>query len=175
MSPDASEGDPDPSDERVQEAVDGLDRAGVDLVCSVPCGIVDPIVRALPEEGVRHVPVTREEEGVGVCAGASLGGARPALLMQNSGLGNSINALLSLHRVYELPLFVLIGLRGGPDEDIVAQVPMGRATPDLLAVADIDHVVVPEEAGLGAIGDLAERAFDREAVTAVLLTEGVWS
>lgn len=165
----------DPPDEQVQTAMAGLDQAGIDIVCSVPCGIVDPVVQALPDTGIRHVPVTREEEGVGICAGAALGGARPVLTMQNSGLGNSINALLSLHRVFDLPLFLLIGLRGGPNEEIIAQVPMGRATPDLLDVVDIEHVVLPDDGTLGSIGEMAKRAFNRDTITAVLLTEEVWS
>lgn len=165
----------DPPDERVQTAVTGLDRAGIDIACSVPCGIIDPVVQALPDAGIQHISVTREEEGVGICGGAALGGARPVLTMQNSGLGNSINALLSLHRVFDLPLFLLIGLRGGPNEEIIAQVPMGQATRDLLDVVDIEHVVLPDDGTLGSIGEMAQRAFDREAITAVLLTEEVWS
>ncbi len=55
---------------------------------------------------VQHIQVCREEEGVGIAAGAALAGKKPLLLMQNSGLGNTINALMSLTRLYRLPLFI---------------------------------------------------------------------
>ena len=72
----------------------GLKDAGVDFVVSVPCVNLTKILNMLDsDEDIVHIPVTREEEGIGLCAGAYLGGAKPAILMQNSGLGNSINAL----------------------------------------------------------------------------------
>jgi sulfopyruvate decarboxylase subunit alpha len=45
---------------------------------------------------VRATPATREEEAVGIAAGLYLGGARPTVMMQSSGLGNSLNAIASL-------------------------------------------------------------------------------
>lgn len=85
------------------------------------------------------MPVTREEEGVGVAAGAYLGGKTPALIIQNSGLGNSINALASLNKVFKIPLLILVAQRGGKAETIPAQIPMGEATPRLLDAIDIPH------------------------------------
>ena len=51
-----------------------------------------------------HIPVTREEGGFGICAGALLGGKKAGILMQNSGLGNSVNALASLFELYKIPV-----------------------------------------------------------------------
>jgi sulfopyruvate decarboxylase subunit alpha len=116
----------------------GLKLAAIDFAASVPCvnlrqilGMID----ADPE--MIHIPVTREEEGVGFCAGAWMGGLRPALLMQNSGLGNSINALASLNFLYGIPLLMIISHRGCIGEPIVGQIPMGRLTPKLLEVMNI--------------------------------------
>ena len=61
-------------------------------------------MKLIDDGPIRHVPVTREEEGVGIAAGAALAGGKPLLLMQNSGLGNCVNALASLTGLYELPL-----------------------------------------------------------------------
>ena len=81
---------------------------------------------------ITHVPVTREEEGIGICAGAYLGGKKVAILMQNSGLGNSINALKSLTELYEFPLLMIMRHRGTNGENICGQVPMGESTPLIL-------------------------------------------
>jgi sulfopyruvate decarboxylase subunit alpha len=76
----------------------GLKRGGIDFITSVPCVKLGPLLTLVAEDpDMMHVPVTREEEGVAVCAGAYMGGKRPALMMQNSGLGNLINVLASLN------------------------------------------------------------------------------
>jgi sulfopyruvate decarboxylase subunit alpha len=131
------------------EAVyDGMKRAGVDFVVSVPCVNLQELIRLVEvDPKIDHLPVTREEEGVGIAAGAYMGGKRPALLMQNSGLGNSINALASLNGLYKIPLLMIISHRGGEGETIAGQVPMGRLTPKLLDVMEIPRLApVPEEA-----------------------------
>ena len=88
------------------------------------------------DEEIMHVPVTREEEGIGICAGAYMGGRKPAILMQNSGLGNSINALKSLTELYKFPLVIIISHRGTEGETICGQIPMGESTPRLLNAMD---------------------------------------
>ena len=64
----------------------------------------------------------------------------PLLLMQNSGLGNCMNALASLTCLYRLPLFLLMSHRGGPGEQIAAQIPMGQAAPGVLEALTIAHI-----------------------------------
>ena len=74
----------------------GLKLAGIDFATSVPCVNLQQLLNLVSEDPkIIHVPVTREEEGVGICAGAWMGGRRPALLMQNSGLET---ASTPLHR-----------------------------------------------------------------------------
>jgi len=116
----------------------GLKRAGIDFVTSVPCVNLGPLLKLISSDPeIVHIPVTREEEGVGLCAGAWMGGKKPALLMQNSGLGNSINALASLDFLYGIPLLMIISHRGCAGEPIVGQVPMGKLTPKFLEIMDI--------------------------------------
>jgi len=67
----------------------GLKNASIDFAASVPCVNLQQLLALVGgDPAIIHVPVTREEEGVGLCAGAWMGGRRPALLMQNSGLGS---------------------------------------------------------------------------------------
>ncbi len=95
-----------------------------------------------------YIPATREEEGIGICAGAHLAGRKTAILMQNSGLGNSINAIGSLCKVYQIPMLMIISHRGELKEKIPAQIPMGRWTKKLLETAEIPYYCpkTPEEA-----------------------------
>ncbi len=110
-----------------------LKEAGVNLVTSVPCVNLKALLDLIEsDDEITHIPVTREEEGIGICAGAYLGGASPAIIMQNSGLGNSINALASLNLLYRMPLLMILSHRGDLGERISAQVPMGQLTPRLL-------------------------------------------
>ena len=132
------------------EAVfDGLKDAGIDLIVSVPCVNLSKILNMIDEdEDIIHIPVTREEEGIGICAGAYLGGKRTAILMQNSGLGNSINALKSLMELYEFPLLMIMSHRGTEGENICGQVPMGESTSRILEGMDFSFFTpaTPEEA-----------------------------
>ena len=118
----------------------GMLRAGINFVTSVPCVNLQELLALVSDDPeIIHVPVTREEEGVGICAGAWMGGRRPALLMQNSGLGNNINALASLNILYGIPLLMIISHRGGVGEPVIGQVPMGRLTVPLLEAMAIPH------------------------------------
>lgn len=123
-----------------QSIFKGINDAGIDFIVSVPCANLKELIPMVDESpDIIHLPVTREEEGVGICAGAYMGGKRPAMLMQNSGLGNSINALASLNMLYGIPLLMIISHRGVEGEPIVAQVPMGELTSKLLDTMDIPY------------------------------------
>ncbi len=116
---------------------DGLKDCGIDFIVSVPCVNLSKLLNMIDEdEEIIHIPVTRAEEGIGICAGACLGGKNPAILMQNSGLGNSINALKSLTELYEFPLLMIMSHRGTEGENICGQVPMGQSTPRILEAMD---------------------------------------
>lgn len=111
----------------------GLKEAGVDFIVSVPCINLTKLLKLIDrDENITHIPVTREEEGIGICSGAYMGGKKVAILMQNSGLGNSINALKSLTELYHFPLVMIISHRGTEGEQICGQVPMGQSTTPLL-------------------------------------------
>ncbi len=158
-----------------QAIYQGLKRAGINFATSVPCVNLQELlalVRSDPE--IIHLPVTREEEGVGICAGAWMGGRRPALLMQNSGLGNCINALASLDMLYGIPLLMIISHRGGVGEPIIGQVPMGRLTVPLLDAMGILHFSPQPEQAEETVARAWERAEKERKPTAVLLDLDFW-
>lgn len=153
----------------------GMKQAGIDFVASVPCvnlqGLFDLIEK---DPDIVHVPVTREEEGVGICAGAYMGGKRPALMMQNSGLGNSINALASLDFLYGIPLLMIISHRGGKGEPIVGQVPMGKLTSGLLDAMEIPRFAPCLDEAEKTVAQAGEVAQEKGRPTAVLLDIEYW-
>jgi sulfopyruvate decarboxylase alpha subunit len=89
------------------------------------------IDRSLADPDALSVPLTTEEEGVALIAGADLGGGRAVLLMQSSGVGNCINAL-SLTRGGHFPLLTLVSMRGDFGEGNPWQFAMGQATQKVL-------------------------------------------
>ena len=115
-----------------QKLIAILLRQRIEPLLSLPCNMLAGILQEIVHHPLQHIQICREEEGVGIAAGAALAGKRPLLLMQNSGLGNSINAIMSLTSFYKLPLFLLMSQRGGRGEKIAAQMPMGEAAPRLL-------------------------------------------
>jgi sulfopyruvate decarboxylase subunit alpha len=106
---------------------------------------------ALAEEDpfFRLVGVHREEEAVGILAGMFMGGQRGAMLIQSSGLGNTLNALGSLAMAYRIPFPLLVSLRGELGEFNPAQLQMGRAVPGVLDALHIQHVTLSAEIDLG--------------------------
>ncbi|WP_135609720.1 sulfopyruvate decarboxylase subunit alpha [Methanococcoides sp. AM1] len=153
----------------------GMRMIGIDLVVSVPCINLKDILPMIDSDpNMIHVPVTREEEGVGICAGAYMGGKVPAMLMQNSGLGNSINALASLNKLFHIPLLLIMSHRGVEGETICAQVPMGQLTPSLLDALDIPYVVPSIDNVEETILHAWKIASEKGRPVAVLLEIGFW-
>ena len=89
------------------------------------------IDRSLADAAVHSIPLTTEEEGVALLAGADLGGARGVLLMQSSGVGNCIN-MFSLTAGARFPFLTLVSMRGDFGEGNPWQFPMGRAVQTVL-------------------------------------------
>ncbi len=83
------------------------------------------------DRDMRAVRLTTEEEGVALAVGAWLGGDKSVLLMQSSGVGNCIN-MLSMLSVCQIPLPMLVTMRGDWAEFNPWQVPMGRASQAVL-------------------------------------------
>jgi len=101
----------------VEEAADiilgGLKEAGINLVASLPDINLTQLLQVIQEDHeITHVPLCREEEGIGICAGAYLVGKKCAVVMQNGGLFNSNNAIVSTLLQYQIPLLMLIYYAG---------------------------------------------------------------
>lgn len=127
-----------------QRLADRLLAAGLGPFFGTPCGILAPLYRVLAEQAAL-VTVTREDNAVGVAAGAALAGGQPVVIMQNSGLGQCVNALASLVVPYRIPMLLIVSLRGtGPDPTPENTV-MGRLSESLLTDLGIPPVTADEE------------------------------
>jgi len=99
--------------EATENFIGALKRARVDFVATLPDLKIVELVKAIDKDPeLKHVPLCREEEGVGICAGAYLAGKKPALLMQNAGLLNSCNALTTTCLQFQIPVLLLIYYAG---------------------------------------------------------------
>jgi sulfopyruvate decarboxylase beta subunit len=145
----------------------------VDFVSTLPCEKIKGLLQKVSEE-FSHIPLTREEEGVGISAGIALAGKRPAMFVQSSGIGNMINALLSLTGFYELPLTVFVSQRGIYKEKIAAQMPMGLRLPGILKGAGIRYSVISSRDDLGLIAKKLPGIYKKGMVHAFLLSPAVF-
>jgi len=146
--------------------------SGIRDVVYVPDNPLSHVLRIFEREfaDVRLVLATREEEAFGIAAGLYLGGRRPAVMLQSSGLGNSLNAITSLLIPYQIPLVMVISMRGDASEWNAAQVPMGRALPAILDALGIQHSRVESaDAAAETVQAAAATAFGTRSLHAVLL------
>jgi sulfopyruvate decarboxylase alpha subunit len=140
------------------EMAQALTDNGYKIIAFVPDEVTDCLLQLLKEgRAMRMVSVTREEEGVAVLSGAFLGGMRGALVMQSSGLGNSINALCSLAIGFEIPLVMVISERGVLDEVNPVQVPLGRAMPKIFEAVGIQAFWIDQADQIRRLVDGATR------------------
>lgn len=148
---------------------------GVDLVGTLPCDRIKRLISLI--EGGKdflHISMTREEEGVGIAAGAALAGGRPALLIQNSGIGNMINALVSLTGFYGFPLAIFVSHRGVYKEKIAAQVPMGEKVAGILKAAGVGCSSINTADDFGVIEKKLPEVYRKGVMHAFLLSPAVW-
>lgn len=152
---------------------DALLDAGVAQVAHVPdAGHARLIGLCGDEPAMAVVGLTSEEEGVGVAAGAWLGGQRAALLMQSSGLGNCVNAICSLGEAGRFPLLMAVTMRGEWGEFNPWQAPGGRAARGVLDALGCRVLEAGEAREVGpAARAAAALAFDGGERVALLLAQ----
>jgi sulfopyruvate decarboxylase alpha subunit len=123
------------------------------------------------DKTMRAVVLTTEEEGIGLAAGAWLGGERCVLLMQSSGVGNIVNAL-GMVKECRFPLPLIVTMRGEQGEFNPWQVPMGQATRAVLeAMGTIVQPVAAAEELAPAVNAALRLAYDSYASVAVLVSQ----
>lgn len=156
-----------------EELIGILKSNGVDFTSSLPCEKIKTLLEMI-EDSFFHVPLTREEEGVGISAGAALSGKKPAMFVQSSGIGNMINALLSLTGFYKLPLAIFVSQRGIYKEKIAAQLPMGQRLPMILKGAGISYSIISKRDDFRVIGKKLKNVYMKNMIHVFLLSPEIW-
>ena len=149
-------------------------RHDIRQVAYVPdAGHLHLIDRCISSEQIVSVPLTTEEEGVALLAGAWLGGDRGVLLMQSSGVGNCLN-MFSLTRVCQLPLLMLVTMRGEQGEFNPWQLPMGQSAGKLLTTAGVQTFPVFDSSQLAdTVDEAARQVFENSVAAAVLISQSI--
>jgi sulfopyruvate decarboxylase alpha subunit len=149
-----------------------LQRYDVRQVPYVPdAGHSQLIERVLASSNMRGIPLTTEEEGVALLAGAWAGGQRGVLLMQSSGVGNCIN-MLSLTQIFRFPFLTVVTMRGEWGEFNPWQVPMGSSTQGVLELSGVRVLRATHPGEVRQVMEAAAgQAYNACTATAVLLSQ----
>ncbi len=155
--------------------LESLIRNEIRFVVSVPCkqlaGLIDKVDRS---PHINHVPANKEDEGMGLCAGAFLGGQRSCIIMQNTAIGVTINSLVTLIQYYQIPLPMLISFRGEVGEKIACQVEMAVHTKALLAQLHIPTYHFHKPSDVEEIDGILNHSFMSRKPIAILADASFW-
>ena len=152
-----------------KKIISNLKEGGSDFFLSVPCKLLANMITILEaDKEVYYSAIPREEEGMGICAGAYLGNKLPCIMMQNTGIGNSVNAIVSLLQLYQMPVVFLISYRGTPGEPVGAQGGMASVTQEILDTLRIPVLHCSDEKDLEKISTFTNHAKVIEGPVALL-------
>src|SRR5258708_35543301 len=128
------------SEDNSRQLYDALKQCGVGLMSALPETWLVHLIRLADEDPeMILVRLAKEEEAVGVSAGAHFAGVKSAMLMQNHGLLASINGIVSFAHLYKIPLLILVSYRGTFGERDPWQTQGGNVTEPLLHAMNIPY------------------------------------
>lgn len=166
-----------------QTFYDKLEENGVNFVVGVPdsllkdfCAFADSV---LPSD--RHIIAANEGSAIAIAAGVQMStSGLPLVYLQNSGLGNTINPLLSLVdiEVYSVPMILLIGWRGEPGiKDEPQHIKQGRVTESILVSMEIPYITLTGEieSDFESISIIVQKAKESSGPVAILVKKDVFS
>ena len=156
--------------EIARRIADELAGCGVKLVASLPDNWISELISHLDgDERFRHVPVNREESAIGLCAGAYMGGLGSAALMGASGFMTCIYAITKINYSYEVPLLLIMTLRGSFGDHHKHHISNGLYLQPVLQAIDLPYVIVSRADELGAISQAYQHSRTFARPSAVLL------
>ena len=147
----------------------------IEFVTTVPCkqlaGVIDEIEASTD---IYHIPSNKEDEGMGLCAGAYMGGKRSAIIMQNTAIGVTINTLVTLIQYYNIPLPMLISYRGEIGEPVACQVEMAVHTKALLEQLKIPTYHFHQPSDAEELNPILNHSFMAKKPVAILTDASFW-
>ena len=158
-----------------KKITDDLVANDISFVTTVPCkqlaGVIDEVDK---RKEIFHIPSNKEDEGMGLCAGAFMGGKRSAIIMQNTAIGVTINTLVTLTQYYRMPLPMLISYRGELGEPVACQVEMAVHTKALLNQLNIPTYHFHKEENADELDAILKYSFMCNKPVAILTDASFW-
>ena len=157
-----------------RQFLDLLERLGYNFFTGVPCSLFAGVTRILDDDArYGYVSAVREDAALGLAAGAYFGGRQPVVLMQNSGLGVCINALTSLHQIYDIPALLLVSWRGQGRRDAPEHIIMGEVTEPFLQLLQIPFAVLHPDSMDDSVASLTETMRRTHKPVALVVPKGI--
>lgn len=153
--------------------VEAMKEAGINFVTSLPDYNLAKLLELVEaDEAIRHVPLCREEEGIGICCGAYMGGKVTAIIMQNGGFLNSCNGITTTALNFNIPILLMIYYAGDLGDEGFAT--LGSVTEPVLRGLGIRYYVLRRLDEIKTtIKGATTLAVDSRRPVAVLLTKDV--
>ena len=157
--------------------ISALIKSSIQIVVTVPdiitsVGLLWPLSR---RPGIKLVRVCKEDEGVSICSALSYCGRRSALLMQQTGLLDSLNAVRGIAVEYKQPICMLVGMvwkePGLPSR--LSKKYAVRIVEPILKAMEIDYVCIENDTDVNLIGAAIDRAYEMSRPVAVLFGRGI--
>jgi phosphonopyruvate decarboxylase len=151
----------------------------INFFAGVPDSLLQPLLTTISSVvcNTRHYVAVNEGQAISLAQGYFLQSGKPALVyMQNSGLGNALNPLLSMAStmVYGIPMVLMVGWRGEPNiPDEPQHLHQGLVTEELLQISNIPYLVVDTETSFETIDGLLLRAVTEQRPVALLVKKNV--
>jgi phosphonopyruvate decarboxylase len=166
---------PHEADGLAADLVSGLAAAGFTHATGVPCSLLGALFAAVDsvESPLRYIPAVREDTALGIASGLTLGGERPVVLMQNSGLGYCMNVLTSFNLVYGVGLAMIVSWRGHGGNDAVEHDVIGRTLTQLLDVIGIPWVEFDTADPYGSLAAFLADYDGGRSCAALIVREGL--
>jgi sulfopyruvate decarboxylase alpha subunit len=155
-----------------EDFVQALQDIGFDFFTGVPDSVLAGIIATLIERRL-YQPAVREDEAVAMAAGAYMGGKIPAVLMQNTGLGTSLNTLTSLNMLYRQPCLLIVSWRGFEGKDAPEYHVMGQTMTQLLDTVRLPHRTLSKQTATEDLKWVAQTFMKERIPIALLLKSGV--
>ncbi len=159
------------NDKIVSDLVDN----DISFVTTVPCKQLAGVIDAIDaHKDIIHVPSNKEDEGMGLCAGAFMGGKRSAIIMQNTAIGVTVNTLATLIQYYRMPLPMLISYRGELGEPVACQVEMAVHTKAILSQLNIPTYHFHDEDDVNELDKILKYTYMCNKPVAILTDASFW-
>ena len=158
----------------VENLVKNFEKNGVNFYCGVPDSVLSNLIIYIDKyKSKKHLICANEGGAVGLAIGNYLSSGKiSCVYMQNSGLGNAINPIISIahSKIYSIPMLLVVGWRGAPNtKDEPQHLKQGLITKDLLKLLNIKHIEIKDNKDLARISSLLKFSKKNKRVVAILI------